>query len=216
MNEIQSKPIVVKDFFTPEEYASVYRTINHYIEANIAAGKDKYDAPFNKLGNNGFVVYFDDFEEDVLNKLRDGLSEAVGNRVQRPGVLFCRYTKDSGNSPRLLPHCDRAVKHPSVTTTLELDTTLEWDIYVEHEKFNLDKNEMLVFSGSHNMHWRPEAIFGDDDYFDIIILQTYMEKDEDIILDNAHFDAMDVRGHEFIEQYRELFGNSLDDRGGSK
>jgi hypothetical protein len=216
MDITKIKPFVKKNFLSEEEYASVYETINKYIEKNKSEGKDAYDEPFNKLGNNGFIVYFDMFEKPVLDRFKSGLEELIGHEIHKPGILFCRYTKDSGFSPRLLPHCDRAMKFPAVTTTIELNTTLDWDIYVEHEKFNLDKNDILVFSGSHNMHWRPHTEFNDSDYFDIIICQSTLVDPESEELTEEHFAAMDMRSQEFIKQYFDLLEPSLGDRGGSR
>jgi hypothetical protein len=214
MDITQIKPFVVEDFLTADEYASIYKTINDAIEENVAAGNDPYDEPFKKLVTNGFIVYFENFEQKVLDKFKSGLEAAIGHPVKRPGVLFCRYSKKSGDFPRLLPHSDRIMKNPSVTTTIELDTTIDWDIYVEDKQFNLNKNEMLVFSGSHNTHWRPFIEFGDDDYFDIIILQSSLEKEDDIHLDDEFFDMRDRKSGEFIQRYMPLLEKALGDRRG--
>jgi hypothetical protein len=214
MDITQIKPFVVEDFLTADEYASIYKTINDAIEENVAAGNDPYDEPFKKLVTNGFIVYFENFEQKVLDKFKSGLEAAVGHPVKKPGVLFCRYSKKSGDFPRLLPHSDRIMKNPSVTTTLELDTTIDWDIYVEDEKFNLTKNEMLIFSGSHNVHWRPYIEFGDEDYFDIIILQSSLEKEDDVVLDDEFFNMRDHESGKFIHKYMPLLEKALGDRRG--
>jgi hypothetical protein len=106
------------------------------------------------------------------------------------------------------------MKNPSVTTTIELDTTLDWEIYVEDQKFNLNKNEMLVFSGSHHTHWRPYIEFGDDDYFDIIILQSSLDKENDVQLDEEFFEMRDRKSGEFIHKYMPLLEKVLGDRKG--
>lgn len=214
MDITKIKPFVISDFLTEEEYASIYKTINDAIEQNVADGRDPYDAPFNKLKTNGFIVYFDNFEKEVLDKFKAGLENAIGYPINRPGILFCRYSLKSGAHPRLLPHADRAMKHPAITTTLELNTSLDWDIYIEHEKFNLKKNEILVFSGSHHTHWRPHTEFSEDDYFDIIICQSTLIKDGDIELDESFFSEMDNKSTKYIQEYMPLLEKSLGDRGG--
>lgn len=214
MDITQIKPFVVKDFLTADEYASIYKTINDAIDKNVAAGNDPYDAPFSKLVTNGFIVYFENFEKNVLDKFKSGLEEAIGHPIKKPGVLFCRYSKKSGDFPRLLPHSDRIMKNPSVTTTIELDTTIDWDIYVEDQQFNLEKNEMLVFSGSHNTHWRPYIEFGDEDYFDIIILQSSLDIEDDIVLDDEFFDKRDHVSGQFIQKYMPLLQKALGERRG--
>ena len=200
---------VVSKFLSTEEYSSIYKTINEQIANNVANGKGKYEEGFEVVNNNGFLVYFDKFEQFVLDGIKDKLSAAIGVPVNKPGVLFARYTKDSGSRPRLRPHADRAVKKPSVTATLELDTTLDWDIYVNDDKYNLDNNEILIFSGSRDIHWRPDVEFSDTDYFDVIILQTSMDNDDDTVLDEEYFKEMDVKSGQYIHKYRHLLERSL-------
>jgi hypothetical protein len=214
MNIYDVKPFVISDFLTQDEYDSIYKTINSAIDKNVAEGKDPYDAPFKKLVTNGFVVYFDDFEKSVLDKFKKGLEAAVGHPIHKPGILFCRYTKKSGDHPRLLPHADRAMKNPAITTTLELNTSLDWDIYIEHDKFNLNKNDILIFSGSHHTHWRPHTEFNDDDYFDIIICQSSLEKSDDEVLNEEFFAKMDRQSGQYVQQYLPMIKESLGERKG--
>jgi hypothetical protein len=211
MEPMNLKTVVAQDFFSEEHYKSIYNTINLQIEKNLAAGKGKYEDGFEIVNNNGFVVFFDNFSQDVLKAIKDRLGEIIGVPVLRPGVLFARYTRDSGYRPRLRPHADRAVKKPSVTATIELDTTLDWDIYVNDDGFNLKKNEILVFSGSRDVHWRPDIDFTDEDYFDVIILQTSMDIQDNTVLDDAYFNEMDKVSGQFIEKYRHLLEKSLND-----
>lgn len=203
--------IVAEDFFTEEHYQSIYKTINKQIETNLAAGKGKYEVGFEVVDNNGFIVFFDNFDQSVLKAIKDRLAEIVGVPMLKPGVLFARYTRDSGYRPRLRPHADRAVKKPSVTATIELDTTLDWDIYVNNEGFNLKKNEILIFSGSRDIHWRPDIDFTDEDYFDVIILQTSMDVQDNTVLDDEYFNNMDKVSGQYIEKYRHLLEKSLKD-----
>jgi hypothetical protein len=211
MDPMKLQTIVAQDFFSEEHYQSIYKTINRQIEKNLAAGKKKYEEGFEIVNNNGFIVFFDNFEQDVLKAIKDRLGEIIGVPVHKPGVLFARYTKDSGFRPRLRPHADRAVKKPSVTATIELDTTLDWDIYVNDDGFNLKKNEILIFSGSRDIHWRPDAEFSDDDYFDVIILQTSMDIQDDTVLDDEYFNQMDRLSGQYMQKYAHLLEKSKDD-----
>lgn len=143
MDMINFEAAVKDNFLSEKSYKSVYETVNKQISENLSNNIGKYEHGFEVVDNNGFVVYFDKFEKDVLDEIKDGLEKIVGHPVNKPGVLFARYTKDSGYRPRLRPHADRAIKHPSVTATLELDTTLDWDIYINDDNFNLKTTKYL-------------------------------------------------------------------------
>jgi hypothetical protein len=205
------KTIVASDFLTKEHYDLVYEAVHEKIENNLKNDLGKYDDGFAVIDNNGFIIYFDVVKDDVVETIREKLEDILHATVALPGVLFARYTRDSGYRPRLRPHVDRAVKRPSLTATIELDTTLDWDIYVNDEKYNLEKNQILLFSGSKDVHWRPDIEFKDDDYFDVIILQTYIEDDDDTVLEDSYFDEMDKISGQFIEKYKHLLERSLND-----
>jgi hypothetical protein len=49
-----------------------------------------------------------------------------------------------------------------------MDSTLDWELCAYDTCETLSKNEALVFSGSHQIHWRPPINFSENDYFDLI------------------------------------------------
>lgn len=205
------EPIVLKNFLSEENIASIYKTVNAAMDKSREENDgDPYLGEMNKLGNNGFVVFFDNFEPEVRNAVKKGFEDAIGHEIEDPGILFCRYTVDSGAHPRLLPHADRAMPYPAVTCTVELETSLDWDIYVEDYKFNLERNDILIFSGSHTGHWRPDIEFGPNDYFDILLCQSVLKKDGQEKLTEGFFEYMDKHSGELIDKYRHLLTKSLE------
>lgn len=205
------KTLLASNFLSKEHYEKVYATVDSKIAENLEKGLGKYADGFATIDNNGFIIYFDVASPEIVKAMSERLTEILGAPVGNLGVLFARYTRDSGYRPRLRPHIDRAVKRPSVTATIELDTTLDWDIYVNDERYNLEKNDILLFSGSRDIHWRPDIEFKDDDCFDVIILQTYIDDDNDTVLDDAYFDEMDKVSGQFIQKYKHLLERSLND-----
>lgn len=206
------KPFVSKDFLPSKIYEEVYAAVNSQIAINLAEGKDAYAEPFSKAvcENNGFVVLFECVPEYVYEFFQDKMSEAFGVKAARPNLLFARYTYDSGFAPRLLPHADRAVKTQSLTMTVELDSTLDWDIYIEDERFKLGKNTGVFFSGSHQTHFRPHQEFSKNDYYDILLVQGPIDAPGQEQMNNEnHFSNMDKRAGDFINKYRDVLEGSL-------
>jgi hypothetical protein len=206
------QPFVSKDFLPPEIYEEVYTAVNSQIAKNLAEGKDAYAEPFSKAvcENNGFIVLFECVPPYVYEFFQEKMSEAFEVKTARPNLLFARYTHDSGFAPRLLPHADRAVKTQSVTMTVELDSTLDWDIYIEDERFKLGKNAGVFFSGSHQTHFRPHQEFGKDDYYDILLVQGPIDAPGQEQMNNEnHFNNMDKRAGDFINKYRDILEGSL-------
>jgi hypothetical protein len=213
MNNIPiPEPFVVPEFLPPEIYSKVYEIVDSLVEKNTHETGDPYSEPFVKAGSNGFVILFEPFEDDVYDWLQQEFTDLVGQPVRRPNILFARYTKKSGFTPRLLPHTDRVMKYPSVTMTVELDATLPWDIYVEEEKFQMGRNQAVFFSGSHQMHYRPYPTFGKDDYYDILLVHSTLDLPDQEELTDEHFDKMDMLSGEYIQRKYELFEGGLDER----
>jgi hypothetical protein len=209
------QPFVSKDFLPPEIYKQVYDAVNNQIKKNIEDGKDAYDEPFVKAASNGFIILFECLPDSFYTYLKEKISKAVGFEVAKPSLLFARYTHDSGFAPRLLPHADRAVKTQSVTMTVELDSTLDWDIYIEDERFKLGKNAGVFFSGSHQTHFRPHQEFGKNDYYDILLVQGPIDAPGQEQMNNEnHFNNMDKRAGDFINKYRDILEGSLSNRHG--
>jgi len=206
------KPFAIPNFLPSEIYAKTYDIVDTLVQENLQKGAEEYAEPFVKAGSNGFVILFEPYEEDVYEWLQKELSDVVGQPVKRPGVLFARYTKKSGFNPRLLPHTDRVMKNPSVTMTIELDSTLDWDIYVEDEKFIMERNLAVFFSGSHQMHYRPFPKFEDEDYYDILLVHSTLDLPDQEELTEEHFSKMDRLSVDYIQKNISMFEGGLDER----
>ena len=208
-------PHTEENFFTPEEYASIYKTINDTMEMGIKDSGDKWQH-FRKNTNNGFNVVFlserrqgplPGLSQEVEDKIRQKFEEKSGSKVEHIGILWARYTLDSGMMPTLMPHQDRSETHVALMFTVELDTNIDWDFYVEDEKFTMEKNKAIWFSGTHQAHWRPDYDFQEGDYYDIILCQTHSSLDDNP-LEEEHWLDGDDHSNEVSEKYAKLLMNS--------
>ena len=209
MDLLNIKPFVLKDFLSDDIRSAVYKTINDKMDSNIDKFGDPWADEFKKLQSNGFIAYFDRFDEATIKKIQSAIELAIGHKIKRPGVIFARYTVESGRNPRLRPHIDRAMKNPAITCTVELDATLDWDIYVMDEKFNLEPNEGLFFCGSNQPHWRPDKHFKENDYFDILLCQSTLDLDDDIELTDEFFNDKDKVSMMYSEKYAHMLVESF-------
>jgi hypothetical protein len=210
-----TKPREEKDFFTPEEYASIYKTINDTMEMGIKDSGDKWQH-FRKNTNNGFNVVFlserrqgplPGLSQEVEDKIRAKFEKEANAPVDHIGILWARYTLESGALPTLMPHQDRSETHVALMFTVELDTNIDWDFYVEDEKFTMEKNKGIWFSGTHQSHWRPDYDFQEGDYYDIILCQTHSSLDDNP-LEEEHWLDGDDHSNEVSEKYAKLLMNS--------
>lgn len=208
-------PHAEANFFTPEEYASIYKTIQDTMDIGVAETGDIWQH-FKKNTNNGFNVIFlserrqgplPGLSQEVEDKIRQKFEEKTGGPVGHIGILWARYTLESGMLPTLMPHQDRSETHTAFMFTVELDTNIDWDFYVEDEKFNMEKNKAIWFSGTHQSHWRPDYDFQEGDYYDIILCQTHSGSDTNPLKEEHWLDG-DDHSMDVSEKYADLLMNS--------
>lgn len=101
----------------------------------------------------------------------------------------------------LMPHFDVGLEYATVSISIVLESTLDWDIAVEGKTFKVSKNQGVTFSGSHQWHWRPNIEFSDNDYYDILVCQ-YKEKGNLNPITEEHKDIMRKRTVELVENWQ--------------
>lgn len=203
MIDIRTMPhIVVDDVFTDDEIKEIYRRIDGQIESNIASGQDRYRGFF-KVKNNGFLVYTDEtFRDIVSDRLKERLSDITGIEVKTIGMHFSRYEAYDGLQPNLMPHLDRHSKNANLTMTVQLQSTLDWSLYVDTEEVKMFNNRGVLFCSNYQLHWRPDKKFGPKDKYDTVLilinqdLPDNPELPDGIFADQTKFhELMSTHGH---------------------
>jgi hypothetical protein len=191
MDLFSFKPIVLDKVFAAEEYEEVYETVNYVFDN---------DLKFDETGPGYFLVdglgYFAVVglnSENVYNKIKEITEEATGLKLETPEIHFARYTLKTGHPPELKPHYDIMLKRSTITLSVQMDATLAWSIYADGIKADLPPNSGIIFSGSHQYHWRPKMDFAPDDYYDIMVCQMAVVGSEDLPDDHGSF--MENNGH---------------------
>ena len=84
---------------------------------------------------------------------------------------FARYenTEDSGSKlkPKLTIHTDTFAE-PRFTFDYQIGGNTTWPIVVNGREFELQNNQALSFSGTHQVHWRIPRSFDDEEYIDMV------------------------------------------------
>lgn len=157
--------ILIEHIFTEEEYSHLYNNINNTPQSRIS-----------RVADTGYFAIGDPIDEKLDTVILNHLEKITGTKLKKYMAHHARYTKDQSSAPILRPHYDVGLEFATVSLSIVLNTTIDWDIFAEGTKFNAKTNQAVTFSGSHQIHWRPTIEFGDNDYYDIIVCQ-YMEID---------------------------------------
>jgi hypothetical protein len=190
------KPKLIENLFTEEQYTNLYSQIEKY------SSIPQYVRVVDELGYIATDIYLNN---DASNVLWKKIGTELGISIERISTHYARYSLQSGHKPLLMPHYDRALTKAMFSLAIVLDSTFNWDIYVEGEKFVPRKNDGVLFSGSHQVHWRPDVEFKEDDYYDIIVCQFEELTDEDRSLSKEHKETMDERNGLWCLEWERLY-----------
>lgn len=189
---------IFKNVLTQEEYSEVYDLVSK--ATNVAFQE--------ALSYNIFHITL---PEPIIDKLTAIAEEVSGTKVKRPEYNVSRYETVTSNcgktyTPILYPHTDDAFIVPKITLDLQLRTNVSWDIAVDNwdsvELYTLSDNEMLSFSGTHQVHWRPKREFKPGEFLDMMFL--HFEPIDGETLSSQHINEMreraKIRHHEWNQQ----------------
>lgn len=115
------------------------------------------------------------FEEPVLGRLMIPFRtpKIVEDRVMEiaaefghPDLRFTHVTSFEYNSkfgqPKLPVHTDKNASQ--FTIDYQLHSNFDWSNYVLGKKFTLKDNDALIFSGSHQLHWRQKRNLAEGEF----------------------------------------------------
>jgi len=112
--------------------------------------------------------------------------------LQMESISFARYSSKYG-TPSLHPHTDTNYKEPRLTFDVQLDGNITWPIIVEHKEYLLSNNDAVVFSGTHDIHWRSKKVIKNDEYVDILLCQLSEKTDNLNTIDNEFMKNINIK-----------------------
>jgi hypothetical protein len=187
------KPEIIKDIFSNYEFKNLYKSFK------------KSENDYTIIAELGYAAFSIKLDEDIISTLKSTIENKLNIKVAKMEAHYARYSLNTGYKPMLMPHYDRALTDATFSLAIVLDNTIDWDIYVEGEQFMPRKNDAVLFSGSHHIHYRPDIEFKDEDYYDIMVCQFYEDTDQDITLDEEHIEYMNGLTGKWCLEWERLY-----------
>lgn len=197
------KSVFISDIFTSQELNSIYNNLNkHGLDEFLNNEETEKDTKhFKNIEDVGYCAFSKDWPLEILNKIKKIVFENSGIKVDDLQIHFARYSKKTGSDPRLLPHFDRFVTVPSLTLSIQLRKTFErWQIYVDDFNINMSENSAILFSGTHQIHFREPKEFSNEDFCDIFVCQFAISNQ----FDNEHNEKMQNKLLKYLEYYKTI------------
>lgn len=201
INLSELSPFVIKDVLSKEDYSYVYECVNSGFPKKISPDlppDSREDVEYLNIPELGYLAYVKGFKKEFRESIKNTLEKTLNIPLELPQIHFARYTPQTGSPPALRPHNDKMLKYPAVTISIQMDSTLDWELCAYDKCATLSKNEALVFSGSHQIHWRPVKEFLETDYLDIMVCQFTTSSEQ---LSQDHIDQMDALSKTAIMEY---------------
>lgn len=192
------EPVVIDNIFTVEELYEIYDTRFRIAPECIMPDGSQYVFSDKSCG---YITSVYPLSNSIRQKIEDIIQKNVPIKIKSDGNHMPRYTLQSGSKPQLRPHYDVGLNNASFTLSIQLDSSKPWEVCVKDKCFNLEKNQALLFSGSHQIHWRPDIEFSDNDYYDIIVCQAIEDSENPITLDETHREKMRKEANYFLEKF---------------
>lgn len=189
MINYEVNPVLVENIFSEEDYKFLYTQIAKTPKQLIS-----------KVEDTGYIAKSDPTKNQLKDVIQKRVEELSGFELDKYMIHHARYTLESNNIPRLFPHYDRGLEFSTFTISIILDSTFDWDIYVEGVGVPVRKNQGVFLSGSNQVHWRPPHTFKESDYYDILVCQFRVKSDTNILTDK-HREYMDNKVGKYMAQY---------------
>ena len=145
---------LIKDGLSPDicdflfSYLKFKKDIFEYISPLPYEGLNKTFGKFNDPQiPNTFSIYSDHAMETILLQMIPTISK----NINLPLLPSHSYTRLYKKGDELKKHTDRDSCEITASINLGGDS---WPIYVDDEKFNLSKGDILVYKGNELNHWR--------------------------------------------------------------
>lgn len=183
---------IIENVLTPEEESLVREIIDGAEESN-KMHMDLY---------NQQIVNFR-WPDSINQKIIDMVQEITGlDDLELYEYQYAKYQKIPGKVlPNLTPHYDDAFDGQRFTFDFQIGGNTTWPIVLEGKEFELKNNQALLFSGTHQIHWRTQKEFQDDEYIEMIFCHTKLKGD--LQPESKEFFAiMDAKQEMYREMYR--------------
>jgi hypothetical protein len=192
---------VIKNVFSSDQINLLYKNIDLDYNKNIML-QDFYGRLYIPLYwrqetniSGPIDLTIDQTISDLIVKQSANFSNVP---LQIESISFARYSLKYG-TPCLHPHSDTNFKQARLTFDVQLGGNINWPILVENKEYLLKNNDAIVFSGTHEVHWRDKKTFAKGEYLDMIFAHLHDPESENI--KDSHKTNMKIKSNYYLKMW---------------
>ena len=135
---------ITKNLFTEKDVQDIYS----YLES--IDNKKRFD-----FKGRTRLDFDNNFPSHLLKKITN-IAKNKNPNLEFLSAYSSEYNLKYGD-PSLNPHFDTT--SATYTVDYQLDSNIDWSIFIEGKRFNLKNNEAISINVRENAHWRPQRHF---------------------------------------------------------
>jgi hypothetical protein len=127
------------------------------------------------------------------------------NNIAPTYFKFAKYSLRYG-IPRVPPHIDENAC--TYTVDVQLDSTIDWSIYVELEEHVMSDGDALLYMGESQLHWRPQYAGQTNEDYITMLFMHYAHMDHWYFTKGPEFMADSDFHERWKQQMRQRLSNT--------
>ncbi len=170
--------VEIKNMFSKEEIEHLHQVINstviskdengEYVVCKNSNGVDK------NLGRLVSILELSECSSYISPQVQDKIVKIAEDILKEPAnissALHVTYGAEYG-TPNLPPHFDGDTN--DLIINFQLSSNTSWPLGLDLETYNMEDNSALIFNANTNIHWRPNKVFNDGEYVQMIFFRFY-------------------------------------------
>jgi hypothetical protein len=161
--------------------------------------------------NDSKITYFGDSIPAYLrDKVLNMFQPYYDFKLSKTGHCAVRYKSIDGRQPVLRPHTDTqpVFPGPRLSVSVQLKKNIDWKINAESQSFLLDEGDAIIFSGTHQVHWRDPIQFKEGDFLDVF-LDSYSTDDlKYSTISQEDQDQINLKKEQYFQEYNKKVNNN--------
>lgn len=184
-------PKIIKHFLNTEDIINLHLVFGLEIENAILSENTgrKIILSQHLISNDNSPI------KNIFKKVEDYVSNEYNKKMKTATFGIHFYSKKFG-TPQLLPHVDDYAGQ--VVFDYQLASNIVWPLFVDGERYILKNNDVLIFEGEKEGHWRQPITFLEDSFVIMFIVN---------LIDETHWFNFNNKNPKPIELINEEISN---------
>jgi hypothetical protein len=205
--DVNQEVFIIKNFLSQDEIIELKKCIENQRSGRVEHIPPEIFKHWSRV--NGQI---DVIPDSIFKKFQDVAHRYGSYNLEFTHQTIFKYEKKYGGVTQCPPHMDG--NSTQFSMDYQVDSNVEWPLFVEGKKYLLKNNDVLIMSGRSQVHWREEKELNDEEYCDMFIMHfaepDYLEKQEKGLIKNSTLESLEKAQNSYNKNYYKNLCVSID------